>query len=166
MAITCWILEKFASMFFINSVSILGYVAHEGKETCSLIVMSCSICSIWSYGGAVVSSPGTTISFGSAAGSHRGVFWSIGLSSVDMDGVMLEGTRQDASTRRVSRRQGTSDHLNSLNADTWFRSMNVYKVTLSRTQQVPGGSNTDKRSNALSASTCVVPTLSVCHWRC
>ena len=87
MAITCWILEKFASMFFINSVSILGYGAHEGKETCSLTVMSCSICSIWSYGGAVVSRPGIAMSFGSAVGSHRGDLGSIGFSS----GAMQEG---------------------------------------------------------------------------
>ena len=75
--------------------------------------MSCSICSIWSYGGAVVSSPGMLMSLGSEAGSHRGALGSIGLNSgaiVEESKGMREGRsetrpRSDAS-RRVLRLDG------------------------------------------------------------
>ena len=102
-------------MFFINSVSILGYVAHEGKETCSLIVMSCSICSIWSYGGAVVSRPGTRMSFGSAAGSHRGAFGSIGLSSgaISKDGGPGNATRRVDASRLAYTRESNGEIINA-----------------------------------------------------
>ena len=41
--------------------------------------MSCSIWSTWSLTGAFVSSPGTTMDAGSAAGVHRGGFGGMGL---------------------------------------------------------------------------------------
>ena len=89
-------------LYFTMSDAVLA--KYEDKGTCNLIVMSCSICSIWSYGGAEVSRPGTTMSLGSAEGSHRGTLGSMGLSSGAMGRGEIEYEGRDGkrdATRRV-----------------------------------------------------------------
>lgn len=75
-------------------VSTLSQRKYGAERTCNLIVMSCSICSIWSYGGAAVSRPGMTMSFGSGIGSHRGSLGSMGLRSGAILRMIDEETRQ------------------------------------------------------------------------
>lgn len=50
--------------------------------TCSLIVISCSICSIWSVVDASVSKPGIKMVDGSSAGFHLSGFGGMGLREV------------------------------------------------------------------------------------
>lgn len=59
--------------------SLLGHGTIRPVLTCSLMVISCSIWSIWSFMGALVSSPGTTMEAGSVDGLHRAGLGSMGV---------------------------------------------------------------------------------------
>ncbi len=72
----------------------------QAEDTCSLIVMSCSICSIWSLTEALASRPGTTMSCGSADGSHLEPLVSIGLRSGAIVRVRVRRVEEGRDERR------------------------------------------------------------------